>query len=139
MSTSQAEGFLQDKGSRFIQLHDKTDVFSIAGFISDFTSLLLLHHHYRYCCLLTWQQRWTLHKLTLFIAIAGSFTSNMRIHYPVGTRSLCALPLSLRNRWLVCDSCLQISASVFEVDSLSFNSSPRRGVRQKTCAVCSGC
>ena len=39
---------MQDKGFRFTQCEDKTEVFSIAEFIGEFISLLLLHHHYRY-------------------------------------------------------------------------------------------
>ena len=129
MSTSQAEGFLQDKGSRFIQLQDQTEVFSTAEFRTASTSLLLLRDHSRYCCLLAWQQRCTLDKLILLIFRAGSFTSNIGIYNPVGTGSLCALPVSLLHQWKVCDVGFMICGSVFIVDSLSFNSRPRRGVR----------
>ncbi len=123
------EGLLQDKGSRFIQLQDKTEVFSIAEFFTASTSLLLLRGHSRYCCLLTWQQRCTLDKLILLIFRACSFTSDIGIYNPLGTGSLCALSLLLWHLWKVCNICFIISGSVFIVDSLSFNSRPRRGVR----------
>ena len=129
MRTSQASGFLQDKESRFILTQDKTEPFDIAEFLTASTSLLLLRDHARYWCLLTWQQGCKLDKLIWLLFRAGSFTSNIAIYKPVETGSLCALPVSLLHMWKVCAICLMICERVFIVDSLSFNSRPRRGVR----------
>ena len=96
-----------------IQFEDKTDAFSIAGFIREFMSLLLLHRHYRYCCLFTCQTCCTLDKLTFLIARAGSFGSNIRIRYPVGTQFLCALPVPWLHMWKVCGFPCEICASIY--------------------------